>query len=275
MPELPEVETTRRGIAPLVEGRRVTGVNLRQPRLRWPVPEALPAILTGQRCHAVGRRAKYLLLRFDRGHLLLHLGMSGSLRVLPQGTPPGKHDHLDLALDNGRLLRLRDPRRFGAALWLEEPPERHPLLARLGPEPLSEDFSVEHLRQACAGRRQAIKARIMDARTVVGVGNIYACEALFSAGIHPFTPAGRLSARALSRLHRAIRHILARAIEAGGSTLKDFQQADGKPGYFAQQLAVYGREGRPCPRCGQAIEQRRQQGRSSWFCPRCQPEKSP
>ena len=275
MPELPEVETTRRGIAPHVEGRRITAVSLRETRLRWPVPETLPACLTGQRCHQVSRRAKYLLLRLDRGHLLLHLGMSGSLRVLPQGSAAEKHDHLDLALDNGQLLRLRDPRRFGAVLWLEQPPEAHPLLARLGPEPLSDAFTPEGLQQACKGRKQAIKARIMDARTVVGVGNIYACEALFAAGIHPATPAGQLDRPALRRLHKAIRRILAQAIAAGGSTLKDFQQADGRPGYFSQQLFVYGRAGEPCHHCGQPITQIRQQGRSSWFCPACQPENPP
>ena len=275
MPELPEVETTRRGIAPHVEGQRITAVSLRETRLRWPVPETLPARLTGQRCHQVSRRAKYLLLRLDQGHLLLHLGMSGSLRILPQGTPAEKHDHLDLALDNGQLLRLRDPRRFGAVLWLDEAPERHPLLARLGPEPLSDAFTPETLQQACRGRKQAIKARIMDAATVVGVGNIYACEALFAAGIHPATAAGQIDFPALQRLHQAIRHILARAIAAGGSTLKNFQQADGQPGYFSQQLFVYGRAGEPCLRCGQPIEQIRQQGRSSWFCPGCQPETRP
>ncbi len=275
MPELPEVETTRRGIAPHVEGRRITAVSLRETRLRWPVPETLPACLTGQRCHQVSRRAKYLLLRLDRGHLLLHLGMSGSLRVLPQGTAAEKHDHLDLALDNGQLLRLRDPRRFGAVLWLDEAPEAHPLLARLGPEPLSDAFTPEGLQQACQGRKQAIKARIMDARTVVGVGNIYACEALFAAGIHPATPAGQLDLTALRRLHGAIRRILAQAIAAGDSTLKDFQQADGKPGYFSQQLFVYGRAGEPCHHCGRPIAQIRQQGRSSWFCPGCQPENPP
>ncbi len=271
MPELPEVETTRRGIAPHLEGRRVAAVTVRQPRLRWPVPDHLSWRLPGQRCHAVGRRAKYLLLAFDEGHLMLHLGMSGSLRVLSADQPAGKHDHVDLLLENGRLLRLRDPRRFGAVLWLDEPPEHHPLLAGLGPEPLEPAFSPAHLAACCAGRRQAIKARIMDARTVVGVGNIYACEALFLAGIHPERAAGSLSLQDIHRLHGTIVQVLRQAIEAGGSTLRDFQQADGNPGYFSQRLHVYGRHGQPCLRCGQPVVRSKQQGRGSWFCSRCQP----
>ncbi len=269
MPELPEVETTRRGIAPLVEGRRVTDVVIRQPRLRWPVPPELPRLLAGRRLVGVTRRAKYLLFHFSHGALLLHLGMSGSLRVVPRGTPPRKHDHFDLVLGK-RCLRLRDPRRFGALLWTDEPPELHPLLRHLGPEPLSSAFDGDHLHRLSRGRSRPVKSFLMDARVVVGVGNIYANEALFAAGIHPARACGRVSLARYRRLAEAVREVLADAIEEGGTTLRDFQQADGRPGYFVQRLQVYGREGRPCPRCGAPIRKRSLGQRSSFYCGRCQ-----
>ena len=269
MPELPEVETTRRGIAPLVEGRRVNRVVIRQPRLRWPVPAVLPRRLPGLRIQRVARRAKYLLLQFEPGTLLLHLGMSGSLRVLPADTEPGPHDHFDLVLGD-RCLRLRDPRRFGAVLWTEEPPEKHPLLRHLGPEPLSAGFSGKYLYQRSRGRRAPVKSFIMDSRILVGVGNIYASEALYDAGIHPARAAGRISLVRYQRLADSIRETLEAAIEQGGTTLRDFRQADGNPGYFVRSLQVYGRAGKECPRCGSTVRQRVIGQRSSYYCPGCQ-----
>ncbi len=269
MPELPEVETTRRGIAPLVEGRRVSRVVVRQPRLRRPVPEELPGLLARRTLQRVERRAKYLLLRFRHGTLILHLGMSGSLRVVPPETPPEKHDHFDLVLGD-RCLRLRDPRRFGAVLWTGEDPLAHPLLRHLGPEPLGPAFDGDHLHRRSRGRTAAVKNFIMDGRTVVGVGNIYASEALFEAGIHPARPCGRISPERYRRLAEAIRRILADAIEQGGTTLRDFRRADGRPGYFVQELKVYGRTGDPCPRCGAPVRQRVIGQRSSFYCGRCQ-----
>ncbi len=271
MPELPEVETTRRGIAPRVEGHRVTAVVVRQPRLRQPIPPELAERLPGQRIRSVARRAKYLLLECDRGTLILHLGMSGSLWHLPAETPPGKHDHLDLMLDDGHCLRLRDPRRFGLALWTEAPPETHPLLAPLGIEPLDPAFDGPHLHRLLSGSRVAVKQALMDGRKVVGIGNIYASESLFRAGIHPATPAGRLSHPRCARLAAAIREVLTQAVAAGGTTLRDFSHGDGTPGYFQLQCAVYGREGEPCPSCGTPIRHLTQGQRSTWFCPRCQP----
>ncbi len=270
MPELPEVETTRRGIAPHLQGRRVAQVAVHQRALRWPVPRAIGRPLVGQRLQAVSRRAKYLLLRFERGTLILHLGMSGSLRILPCDSPRGAHDHLELCFEGGRMLRLTDPRRFGAALWTAGDPLAHPLLAGLGPEPLGDDFSGAWLHQRARGRRTAIKTFIMDSRVVVGVGNIYASEALFLAGIHPKRAAGRISPERMARLAEAIRTVLARAIEAGGTTLQDFTRADGQPGYFAQELAVYGREGEPCPACGHPVRRIVLGQRSTYYCPRCQ-----
>ena len=270
MPELPEVETTRRGIAPHLLGHRVQALHVRQPRLRWPVPAELATGLGGQTITSVERRGKYLLLGCARGTAILHLGMSGSLRVLPADEPPGRHDHLDIVLDDGRCLRLRDPRRFGAALWTAEPPETHPLLASLGPEPLAAAFDGEHLHACAAGRRVSVKELVMNAHVVVGVGNIYANEALFAAGIHPRRAAGRISLARYRRLAAAIKQILAAAIEQGGTTLRDFSRADGSPGYFALSLKVYGREGEACQSCGQPIRQRRIGQRSSFFCPHCQ-----
>ncbi len=270
MPELPEVETTRRGIAPSLEGRRVEAVRVFDPRLRWPVPAELAGALAGQRIEAVRRRAKYLLLETAGGTLILHLGMSGSLRVSDPETPRRRHDHLEIRLDSGRCLRLHDPRRFGAALWTREPPAEHPLLAPLGPEPLGEGFDGAYLRRVGRGRRQAIKPFIMNNRIVVGVGNIYANEALFRAGIHPRRAAGRISARRMEALVEAIRAVLAAAIEQGGTTLRDFLREDGQPGYFRQRLEVYERGGEPCPRCTATIRQALIGQRSSYYCPRCQ-----
>ena len=270
MPELPEVETTLRGVRPHLEGRRIAGLLVREPRLRYPVPPDLGANLAGQRIDGLRRRGKYLLLDLDGGTLLIHLGMSGSLRVLPQPSPPGPHDHLDLLLADGRCLRLRDPRRFGAFLWLTSPAEAHPLLAHLGPEPLGDGFDGDYLHRASRGRRIAIKAFIMDGGVVVGVGNIYANEALFLAGIHPQRACGRIGLDRFRSLAGHIRAVLAAAIAQGGTSLRDFVQEDGSPGYFAQSLKVYGRTGEPCPTCASPIRQRRIGQRSSFYCPRCQ-----
>jgi formamidopyrimidine-DNA glycosylase len=268
MPELPEVETTCRGIRPYMEGATIRAVQVRQPRLRWPVPAEVQA-LSRARVLAVRRRAKFVLIDLPKGQLLLHLGMSGSLRVVPSGTPPGKHDHLDLQLDTGLSVRLNDPRRFGAVLWSAKP-DTHPLLAGLGPEPLGPDFSGQWLAARAEGRRQSVKTFIMDNHTVVGVGNIYAQESLFAAGIHPSRQAGRVSGARYERLADAIRVVLARAIEAGGTTLRDFARVDGQPGYFAQALSVYGRGGEPCLACGTPLKATRHGQRATCYCPRCQ-----
>ena len=268
MPELPEVETTRRGVSPHLTGRRIDRLMVRQRQLRWPVPSTARQA-EGQCVTGVRRRAKFLLLDLERGQLLIHLGMSGSLRVLPAATPPGKHDHVDLVLDDGQLLRFNDPRRFGAVLWSARP-DTHPLLGHLGPEPLGPDFGGDYLRERSRRRKQAIKTFIMDNRIVVGVGNIYAQEALFRAGIHPSRAAGRVARGRYEALAAAIRGVLAEAIEAGGTTLRDFTRSDGQPGYFRQSLAVYGRAGEPCPVCGQEIRATRHGQRSTCYCPRCQ-----
>ena len=270
MPELPEVETTLRGLAPHLEGRRVASVVVRHPQLRWPVPENLPELLRGQTIRRLRRRAKYLLIEFDHGTLILHLGMSGSLRILPAKTPPEKHDHFDLVLANGKLMRLRDPRRFGAVLWHEGDAAQHPLLAALGPEPLEKGFDTERLYRATRNKTAAIKLVIMDNRVVVGVGNIYASEALFRAGIRPQLAAGRLGRERCAQLVKEIRATLREAIEKGGSTLRDFVGSDGRPGYFQQHYWVYGRAGEPCRRCGTPVKQLRQGQRSSFYCPKCQ-----
>lgn len=270
MPELPEVETTRRGIAPVLTGRRVTAVRVRQPRLRRPVPASLARELPGQRIEAVMRRGKYLLLQTPAGVVIAHLGMSGSLRILARDAPPGPHDHVDIVFEGGVVLRLRDPRRFGLVLWTRGDPLRHALLRDLGPEPLDEAFGGAYLTARSRGRRAPVKAFLMDARTVVGVGNIYANEALACAGIHPLRAAGRISAGRYERLAACIREVLRAAIEAGGTTLRDFRDGSGRPGYFAVSLGVYGRTGEPCPRCGAPIRCVRQGQRSTWYCPRCQ-----
>jgi formamidopyrimidine-DNA glycosylase len=270
MPELPEVETTLRGIVPHLQGARIAGLTVREPRLRYPVEEGLAARLTGQRILGLRRRGKYLLLELETGTLLIHLGMSGSLRVLPADALPRPHDHLDLLLAGGRCLRLHDPRRFGSVLWTGAPPQEHPLLRHLGPEPLGPDFHGEHLYHLARARRVAVKAFLMDAEVVVGVGNIYANESLFAAGIHPARPCSRVGLERYRRLAECVRQILEGAIAMGGTTLRDYVRDDGGPGYFALSLAVYGRTGEACKRCASVIRQRRIGQRSSFYCPQCQ-----
>lgn len=270
MPELPEVETIRRGLEPALLGRTITAVVLRHARLRLPLAPELTEKLPGQRVHAVERRAKYLLLRLDRGVLLLHLGMSGYLRLVPAELAPQRHDHVDLVFDDGIALRLNDARRFGLCLWLEGGAEGHPLLAGLGPEPWDEAMTGDYLHAVAAGRKSAIKNLIMDQRVIVGVGNIYASEALYRAGIAPQVEAGRVSLARYRRLAEAMREVLTQALAAGGTTLRDFRDSQGKPGYFAQQLHVYGRAGEACHGCGRALSQHKIGGRSSFFCRHCQ-----
>jgi formamidopyrimidine-DNA glycosylase len=269
MPELPEVETTRRGIAPYLEGHRVERVTLRRPDLRWPISAAITATLPGQRIDTVERRAKYLLLHTQAGSALLHLGMSGSLRVLAPEVPVQRHDHYDLHLDSSRVLRFTDPRRFGCLLW-QAPGEVHPLLAALGPEPLSDAFDGDLLWRRSRGRSTAIKTFLMDQAVVVGVGNIYASEALFAAGIHPARLAGSVSRVRYARLAAAVKRILAHAIARGGTTLRDFIAPDGAPGYFEQELMAYGRTGEPCRTCGTPIRSLALGQRATFYCPRCQ-----
>lgn len=270
MPELPEVETTCRGIAPLLCGRRVVAVVVREPRLRWPVPPELVTGMSGQRIVAVARRAKFLLVDARCGHLILHLGMSGSLRVVPRETAPEKHDHLDVVLDDGWCLRLRDPRRFGAALWTVEDPYQHPLLKKLGPEPLEDAFDGDWLHERARARKVAVKSLLMDGKVVVGVGNIYASEALYLAGIHPARAAGRISRHRYANLATSVRRVLTAAIEAGGTTLRDFVASDGRPGYFSRRLRVYGRAGASCERCDGVIASRIIGQRNTYYCARCQ-----
>jgi formamidopyrimidine-DNA glycosylase len=270
MPELPEVETACRGIAPHLIGQRIARVVVRERRLRWPVPAVLVRGLHGQVVRAVTRRAKYILIATDAGTAILHLGMSGSLRVVPCATPPGKWDHVDLALANGQCLRLRDPRRFGSLLWTTTDADRHKLLRDLGPEPLGPDFTSDYLYQKAHGRRVAARDFLLNSRVVAGVGNIYANEALFLAGIRPGRAAGRIAREPCRQLVAAIRTTLERAIRAGGTTLRDFQNADGLPGYFQQTLNVYGRTGQPCPRCRTPIRALKLGQRSAFYCPQCQ-----
>ncbi|HHJ80920.1 MAG TPA: bifunctional DNA-formamidopyrimidine glycosylase/DNA-(apurinic or apyrimidinic site) lyase [Candidatus Tenderia electrophaga] len=270
MPELPEVETTRRGIAPHVEGKVVVELVLRRRKLRYPVPQTLLVDLPGQVIDKVERRGKYLLLRAERGTVMVHLGMSGSLRLVAADVPAEKHDHVDIVFDGGMALRLHDPRRFGSVLWLEGDPFEHKLLLKLGPEPLSEAFDAAYLYQRSRKRKQAIKQFVMDSHTVVGVGNIYASEALFGAGIRPQLAAGRLSRQRCELLVTEIKNVLTQAIEQGGTTLRDFVDGNGKPGYFQQQLRVYGREAEACSQCGAAIKMLRLGQRASYYCPSCQ-----
>lgn len=270
MPELPEVETTRRGVAPHVVGRRVERVLIRQPRLRWPVSPELARALPGRRIEAVDRRAKYLLFRAGDGHLMLHLGMSGRLRVVPAALPAEPHDHLDVVLDDGQALRFNDSRRFGSVFWLTEPPETFPLLADLGPEPLCDAFDGDWLYARSRGRRAPVKAFLMDSRIVAGVGNIYACEALHAAGIHPARAAGRVGRERYRRLVEAVRAVLGDAVAAGGTTLRDYVGVDGGRGWFQLSLAVYGKTGEACPRgCG-PIRRCVIGQRGTFFCPGCQ-----
>lgn len=270
MPELPEVETTRRGVAPSIVGRRVTAVHVYDGRLRWPVPDTLPRALVGRTIRAIARRSKYLLFDADGDTLLVHLGMTGSLRVYRDAPPRRPHDHVDIEFDDGSRLRYHDPRRFGAMLWIASDPHRHPLLASLGPEPLTPAFDADYLFARTRGRRAAIKVTLMDARVVVGVGNIYANEALFRAGIRPTTPAGRLSRPRLARLVAAVQEVLAEAIDSGGSTLRDYVDSSGAPGAFQLTHRVYDRAGLPCQVCGTPIRVSRLGQRASYHCPRCQ-----
>lgn len=270
MPELPEVETTLRGIAPHLQGAQVKDVVVRNAQLRWPIPAELPAWLRGRQILDLRRRAKYLLLAFEHGTLILHLGMSGSLRILPHGTPPEKHDHFDLVLNNDKLMRLRDPRRFGAVLWHEGDITEHPLLRTLGPEPLNDTFDADYLYRATRSRSVAIKLALMDNHLVVGVGNIYANEALFRAGIRPQRSAKRLSRARCAVLVQTVQEVLRAAIEKGGSTLRDFIHSDGSSGYFQQHYFVYGRGGEACLRCTAPIRVIRQGQRSTFYCPHCQ-----
>ncbi|HMM55489.1 MAG TPA: bifunctional DNA-formamidopyrimidine glycosylase/DNA-(apurinic or apyrimidinic site) lyase [Candidatus Desulfobacillus sp.] len=269
MPELPEVEITRRGLLPSLPGRRVDDVIARQRALRYPLPRNLRRLLAGQTLQGIERRGKYLLFRFANGTLIVHLGMSGSLRLVAANAPAQRHDHLDLVFAR-RALRLRDPRRFGAVLWAAGDASRHPLIAPLGIEPLSPAFDGAWLHAATRGRDTAIKTFLMDSRIIVGVGNIYASESLFRAGVDPRAPAGRLSLARCARLAAAVRDTLEAALAAGGSSLRDFIHSDGKSGWFQQQHAVYARAGEPCRACGTRIRALRIGQRSTFFCPRCQ-----
>lgn len=270
MPELPEVETTRRGIEPHLRGRRILGVKVRNAALRWRVPKNLGRLLAGLEIRSVSRRGKYLLLDCGRGTLILHLGMSGSLRLVSAQTLAEKHDHFDLMLDGGTLLRLRDPRRFGSVLWEPGDPLAHPLLARLGPEPLTAELNGSWLYRQTRGRSASIKDILMNSHIVAGIGNIYANEALFRARINPRTAAGRIGVVRYEALAQALKDTLRLAIKAGGSSLRDFVDSDGNPGYFQTQYLVYGRTGEACVTCGGKIRQIKQGQRSSFYCPRCQ-----
>ncbi|MGD8558691.1 MAG: bifunctional DNA-formamidopyrimidine glycosylase/DNA-(apurinic or apyrimidinic site) lyase [Gammaproteobacteria bacterium] len=270
MPELPEVETTRRGISPHIIGQEIKNVIVRQRQLRWPIPGDLSEHLIGQAIHSVERRAKYLLLDTGNGTLVIHLGMSGSLRILPADVAPEKHDHFDIVFANETLLRLRDPRRFGAVLWCHYPAVQHKLLTDLGVEPLSKDFTGDYLYRRARKRKLAIKQLIMDSHIVVGIGNIYANEALFLAGIRPSTQAHRISRVRMDNLVTACKKVLTRAIKSGGTSFRDFTRSDGRPGYFKQKLHVYGRGQQPCTICGTAIKLIRQQQRATYYCPTCQ-----
>jgi len=270
IPELPEVETTCRGITPHLVNRKVLSVELRCRRLRQPVTGDLVAGVQGAIVLAVRRRAKYLLVETDRGTMILHLGMTGHLHIVDGTTAPGKHDHVDFLLDNGRTLRFNDSRRFGLVLWTTEPPHQHKLLVRLGPEPFAPEFTAVYMKERAGGTVRSVKSFIMDQSVVVGIGNIYACESLYRAGINPHCQAGRLSLQRWERLVSHIRLVLEEAITAGGTTIRDFLQTDGRPGYFYQSLQVYGKRGEPCPACGRAIKMKKTAGRSTFYCTFCQ-----
>mgnify|MGYP001250094013 CR=1 FL=1 len=271
MPELLEVESTRRGLAPHLEGQTIRDAIVRNRALRWPIPQNLERNLRGRDIRSVERRGKYLLFDCGQGWMIIHLGMSGSLQLLAESRPPEKHDHFDLVLESGKVVRLTDPRRFGAVLWTPHDPAQHPLLARLAPEPLGAEFNTEWLYRASRGRRVAIKNFIMDSHVVTGVGNIYASESLFDARINPRTRAGRISRARCEALVSAIRTTLTLAIEAGGSSLRDYVGAGGLPGEFQNLHKVYGREGAPCASCATAIRMIRQGQRATFYCPNCQP----
>jgi len=269
MPELPEVETTRRGLAPHVVGRCIATIEVREARLRWPVTKSLATELQGQRIHALERRGKYLLFATEAGTLLVHLGMSGSLRYLKDPPAHGVHDHVDMRFAGGGCLRFNDPRRFGSWLLTQEP-SKHRLLRELGPEPLSADFTADYLWGASRGRQVAIKQHLMNGKVVVGVGNIYANEALFRAGVNPLRAAGRIARARFELLVIAVRAVLEDALEEGGTTLRNYVDGDGNPGYFRQSLNVYERDAEPCNQCGTPIRRRVQGQRATYFCPHCQ-----
>lgn len=273
MPELPEVETTLRGITPALLGHQVADIVVRNPALRLPVEIDLPAT-RGRRITALHRRAKYILIEIgdgqDPGGLIIHLGMSGALRICPSSQPPRAHDHVDLVLENGACLRFNDPRRFGLFTSWKPPLQQHPLFRHLGPEPLGPEFDGAYLHRRSRGLRLAVKNFIMDARVIAGMGNIYASEALHMAGIHPLRAAGRISLERYGKLVEAIKDVLERAIRQGGTTLRDFMGPDSRPGYFAQDLMVYEREGEPCFCCRGPIRRKVIGQRSSYYCPHCQ-----
>lgn len=269
MPELPEVETTKRGLEPLLVGQTIAALEIRDPRLRWPVEAALPARVESQCIRSLERRGKYLIVNLDDGAMLIHLGMSGRLRYVTDATPPANHDHFDVAFSSGSKLRFNDPRRFGS-LHFAETPESHWLLKNLGPEPLGERFTANYLYSSSRGRRVAIKQFLMNGNIVVGVGNIYASEALYRAGIRPTRPAGKIARHRYDLLVDAVRSVLEEAIQAGGTTLRDFLGSDGRAGYFQQELSVYGRAGEPCDRCGKPIRQKTIGQRATFFCIACQ-----
>jgi len=270
MPELPEVETSRRGIEPHLLNKTITAVTIRQHKLRWPVPNNLPALAIGQKVRAVCRRAKYLFLVLDNGSIIIHLGMSGSLRICNDKTPLEKHDHVDIIVNEKTILRLRDPRKFGCVLWTADNIDEHRLFIALGPEPLDEEFTASYLHNRAKKRSCSIKSFIMNSHIVVGIGNIYASEALFKAGINPKRKAGGVSLLRYVKLVTAIKATLLDSIEQGGTTLKDFTGEDGQPGYFAQKLLVYGRTNDDCTNCGKPIKQFTQQARSTFYCSQCQ-----
>ena len=274
MPELPEVETTLRGLAPHIQNTRIDSVVIRCQQLRWPIPSNLSLLLENQIVRHISRRAKYLLVQFDTGTLIIHLGMSGRLCFLTAYQPPQRHDHVDIIFENQGILRYTDPRRFGSILWTEEDPSLHPLLKNLGVEPLTDAFTVDYLLKRINNRRVAIKSFIMDSCVVVGVGNIYAAEALFMAKIHPELPVNLMTPAQGGRLVAAIKQILTQAIAKGGTTLKDFVNSEGRPGYFSQELNVYGRAGLPCVICSEPLHTKRLGQRSTVYCARCQRQSS-
>jgi formamidopyrimidine-DNA glycosylase len=270
LPELPEVETTRRGLSPHLVGRELINFTFRRAQLRWPIPTEQLQALEGETLLDIERRAKYLLFRFQSGTIIGHLGMSGSMRIVSGATPVKKHDHVDFGFSDDKTLRYHDPRRFGAILFTDDAPELHPLIASLGPEPLAESFNQDYLFDISRKRSTNIKTFIMNSAMVVGVGNIYASEALFMAGIRPTTAAGKISRERLGRLVASIKQVLAQSIEQGGTTLRDFVNSDGAPGYFKQQLAVYGKATQKCSHCQAPIKVIKQSGRATYFCPLCQ-----
>ena len=270
MPELPEVETTRSGISPHIKNQTIKQIKVRNKNLRWPVPRGLSKILESKKIRTVKRRAKYLLLGTDVGTIIIHLGMSGSLRIVREDTRAEKHDHVDIVFKNKKVLRLRDPRRFGSVLFTNKPPEEHKLLKNLGPEPLSEEFDGSYLFKLSRNRKVAVKNLIMNSKNVVGVGNIYASEALFLAGILPQKLSYKLTQAECKKLASSIKRVLKAAIKAGGTSLRDFTRSDGMPGYFSLSLKVYDHKGEPCPKCGNLIKSKVIGQRTTYFCTHCQ-----